>query len=78
MLGVRRNQGGAHGNEIDDRGCGIEEGIDQGRQQADRIRQQEGDQLDGDQGGRHADGGVGRQAHQAARAFAQDFGLVHG
>ena len=64
MLGIRRHQGLADGDEIDDRGRGIERGIEQARQHADRAGLQEGAELERDQEQRRADRREAGEPHQ--------------
>ncbi len=64
MLLVRRSQGRAHREQVEQRGGGIQQGIDQRREQADGIRHHIGEHLQADESQRHGDRGIGGQAHQ--------------
>jgi len=65
MFFVGRHERLAHGHEIDERGRGIEQRIEQARQDRHRIGHDPGRKLAADQHARHRDRRVGRMAHQA-------------
>ena len=69
VFGIRRRQRGAYRHQIHQGGRGIEQGIEQRRQQADGIRHEIGEELGADEYQRDAHRGIGGLAHQSSGAI---------
>src|ERR1051326_1921641 len=67
MLAVGGNDRLAHGEEVDQRGGGVDERVDKARQQRDRVGADPNDELGRDQHRRDGEGGGGRAPPHPAR-----------
>jgi len=65
MLAIGRHRGVPHGEEIDQRCGGIDQGVDEARQQRDRPRPDPGGEFGDDQHHRDRQRGPGRAQPQA-------------